>query len=226
MDRSGQQWGFREGDEVYGADGAKLGKVIAVQPSYLVVEKGLLFPTDYYVPTDAVATYEEGQIYLAVTKDAALDRGWDAEPAAGAAEAGYGVGPAGEATRLEAGETLRVPVHEEELTATTREVELGQVRVEKGVVAEERTLEVPVTEERVRVERRVVDRPADAAAFEEGTIEVPLRGEEVELQKRVHVAEEVAIGKEAVERTKQVGGTVRREEVRVTEADATRGSER
>jgi len=42
-----------------------------------------------------------------------------------------------------------------------------------------------------------------------------VRGEQVELEKRVRVAEEVEVGKEAVQRTERVGGTVRREEVRV-----------
>jgi uncharacterized protein (TIGR02271 family) len=51
-------------------------------------------------------------------------------------------------------------------------------------------------------------------------IEVPIMGEEVELHKRVRVAEEVEIGKEAVQRTERVAGTVRREEVRVTETAA------
>ncbi len=102
-------------------------------------------------------------------------------------------------------------------------VEAGQVRIRKDVVAEERTLEVPVTEERVRVERRVVDRPvsaADADAFEETVIDVPLRSETVDVQKQARVAEEIVVSKEAVERTEQVTYTVRREEVYVDE-DAT-----
>ncbi len=240
MDRTETQRGFREGDEVYGSDGEKVGSVVAVQPNYIVVEKGFFFPTDYYIPTSAVASYDEGRVYLGVTKDEALNQGWDAEPTAdayatetvttgaAATDVGYradvarteaGVGTAAGATRVEAGETIRVPVHEEELAGVKRERELGEVRVEKDVVAEERTLEVPVTEERVRVERRVVDRPAEAgeAAFEEGVIEVPIRGEEVDAQKRVRVAEEVEIGKEAVQRTEQVAGTVRREVVDVAE---------
>ena len=225
MERTEQQWRFREGDEVLASDGDKLGKVVAVQPDYVVVEKGFFFPTDYYIPTSAVTNYEDGRIYLNVAKEAALTQGWDVEPtgtayAATGTAATTGTAGAYEAARVSGEETLRVPVHEEELAATTRERELGEVRVTKDVVAEERTLEVPVTEERVRVERRVVDRPADAAdpaAFREGTIEVPVRGEEVELQKRARVAEEVEVGKEAVQRTEQVGGTVRREEVRVEE---------
>ena len=120
------------------------------------------------------------------------------------------------------GDTLRVPVHEEELIAVTREREAGEVDITKQVVAEEQVLEVPVTEERVRVQRRTVDRDAavDDTAFQEGTIEVPLRAEEVELQKRTRVAEEIEIGKEAVQRTEQVAGTVRREVVDVSEQTA------
>ena len=113
-----------------------------------------------------------------------------------------------------------VPVREETLRAGTRAVRSGQVRVEKDVVSEERTIDVPVTEERVRVERHVVDRPvtaADADAFEETVIEVPVYGEDVVVDKTVRVAEEVEISKERVQRTERVSGTVRHEEVRVVD---------
>jgi uncharacterized protein (TIGR02271 family) len=94
------------------------------------------------------------------------------------------------------------------------------------VVSEDRVLEVPVTEEQIRVERRVVDRPADAVdadAFEEIVIEVPLTQEEVELRKQARVAEEVVVHKDAVQHTEQVRGTVRREEVEVIEDAGTAG---
>ena len=182
------------------------------------------------VPTSAVATYDGNRAYLSVTKDAALNQGWDTIPDEGVASTATttttadtgATGPASAVERTTAeleGEVLRVPVHEEELTAVTREREVGQVEITKGVVAEERVLEVPVTEERVRVERRRVDRDAtaDDTAFEAGTIEVPLRAEEVELQKRTRVSEEIEIDKEAVQRTEQVTGTVRREVVDVRE---------
>jgi uncharacterized protein (TIGR02271 family) len=122
-------------------------------------------------------------------------------------------------------DVLRVPVHEEELTATKRPVEQGHVRVSKSVVDEDRTLEVPVTEERVNVTRRALDRAAtdDAHVFEEGTIDVPVRGERVDVQKRVRTAEEVEIAKEPVQRTQRVADTVRREEVHID--DDTAGGE-
>jgi uncharacterized protein (TIGR02271 family) len=209
------------GADVFGADGEKVGTVAAVYPGYIVVEKGFFFPTDYYIPMSAVASFDNDQVYLNLAKDAALQSGWDAQPAdletsaTGIGE-GFGAGTA----QVTTDEEIRVPVMEEELTATVREQEAGAVRIEKDVVTEQRTLDVPVTEERVRVERRVVDRPvsaADADAFEETVIDVPLRTETVDVQKQARVAEEVVVSKEAVERTEQVTGTVRKEEVFVDE---------
>jgi len=214
-----------------------------VQSSYLVVEKGFFFPTDYYIPLSAVSRAAVGQIHLNVAKDAALTSGWDTVPevtSLGATDmatrapdvAGTTVDTTSDRGRggaevagyeVAAEDELRIPVMEEELTATVRQQEAGAVRIEKDVVAEERTLDVPVTEERIRVERRVVDRPAtaaDASAFEETVIDVPLRSETVDVQKQARVTGEVVVSKEAVERTEQVRGTVRREEVYVDE-DAT-----
>jgi uncharacterized protein (TIGR02271 family) len=228
MDSTTEQWVIPEGTEVVAADGDKVGKVVAAQGDYLVVEKGWLFPTDFYVPASAIASYDGDKAYLALTKDQAVNQAWDTAPTggtdAGSTTHAMGDRPLG-TSRMATGETVRVPVHEEELTATTRPVERGQVRVDKDVVAEERTLDVPVTEERVTVERRAVDREAapDAAAFQEGTIEVPVRGEEVDVQKRVRVAEEVEIGKEATQRTERVADTVRREQVRVDDAGLAAG---
>ena len=221
------------GVEVFGADGEKVGTVAAVYPGYIVVEKGFFFPTDYYIPMSAVASYDNNQVYLNLTKDAALHSGWDAQPTdleTASYDASMGSGMTDIAGGFGAGtsqvatdEEIRIPVMEEELTATVRPQEAGAVRIEKDVVTEQHTLDVPVTEERVRVERRVVDRPVDAAeadAFEETVIEVPLRSETVDVQKEARVAEEVVISKEAVERTEQVTDTVRKEEVFVDD-DAT-----
>ena len=221
------------GDEVYGCDGDKVGTVAEVQSGYIVVEKGFFFPTDYYIPTSAIASAGDGQVYLSTTRGAALNSGWDVVPNVQATTmtSGATTGTTGTftdtdrmaATRVAADEEIRVPVMEEELTATVRQQEAGAVRIEKDVVTEEQTLDVPVTEERVRIERRVVDRPvsaADADAFEETVIDVPLRSETVDVQKQARVAEEVVVSKEATQRTERVTDTVRREEV-VVDEDAT-----
>src|SRR5215204_4374715 len=134
------------GDDVYGSDGDKVGTVAEVQSGYIVVAKGFFFPTDYYIPTSAIASASAGQVYLNVAKDAALHSGWDVVPEIQTTTM--------TATTATGEEEIRIPVMEEELTATVREQEAGAVRIEKDVVTEQRTLDVPVTEERVRVERR------------------------------------------------------------------------
>jgi len=262
MDRNVQQWQIPEGTDVIGADGDKVGKVVAAEANYIVVEKGFFFPTDYYIPISAINSYDGDKAYLSVTKDEALNQGWDQNLSTYDTTGTYatdrvadgdrlaGVTPTGladevdmgatdatlrdrdvyagttAATGMREGETIRVPVHEEELSATKRAVERGSVRIEKDVVAEERTMDVPVTEERVVVNRRAVDRdaPVDATAYTEDAIEIPLMSEEVDVQKRDRVVEEIEIGKEAVQRTERVAGTVRREEVRVDESSIDRTS--
>jgi len=231
------------GAEVFGADGEKVGTIAQVYPAYIVVEKGWFFPTDYYIPWSAIASADADRVYLTLSKDAMLNRGWDVRPTDletattatmtdASTDTSVDRAMLTDADRLtasrvatETGDEIRIPVLEEELTATVRPQEAGAVRINKNVVAEDRVLDVPVTEERVRVERRVVDRPASAAdigAFEDQVIEVPLQTEAVDVQKQARVKEEVVVGKEAVQRTERVADTVRREEVYVD--DATAGS--
>jgi uncharacterized protein (TIGR02271 family) len=218
------------GADVFGADGEKVGSVAAAYPGYIVVEKGIFFPTDYYIPLNAVSSYDGGQVFLTVAKDAALHSGWDSQPidlesaTISPADAAMATGAiATDVARTSADEEIRIPVMEEELTATVRRQDAGAVRVEKDVVTEERVLDVPITEERVRVERRVVDRPvsADAEAFTDTVIDVPLETEVVDVQKQARVAEEIVLSKEAVERTEHISDTVRKEEVFVDETTLT-----
>ena len=117
-----------------------------------------------------------------------------------------------------------IKVVEERLVVGKRAVEGGRVRVRSYVV--ERPVEEQVTlhEERVNIERRVVDRPAtaaDAAAFQERTLEATARSEEVVVGKEARVVEEIAVAKQAADRVETVRDTVRRTEVDVEDASAT-----
>jgi hypothetical protein len=94
MDRTVQQWQIPEGTDVVGADGDKVGKVVAAQESYIVVEKGFFFPTDYYVPTNAIANYDGDKVYLSVTKDDALNQNWD-QPVIDSSAHDTATGPSG-----------------------------------------------------------------------------------------------------------------------------------
>ena len=225
------------GTDVYASDGDKLGTVNSAGADYVVVEKGFLFPTDYYIPTGSFSRVEDGKAYLTVTKDEAVGTtSWSQQPSSDSWSATATAVTDFESTTTGGGDHLRtnertdlrdddnlvVSVHEEELVASKREREAGEVIIRKDIVEEQRTIEVPITEERVAVTRRVVDREATVGevAFEGGTIEVPLTTEEVQLGKRVKVSEEIEIDREQVQTTQSVSGTVRKEIVDVDETTA------
>jgi uncharacterized protein (TIGR02271 family) len=118
--------------------------------------------------------------------------------------------------RDRAEEQRAVQLREEELRATKRPVQAGEVEVRKEVTSREQTLDVPVTREEVVIERHPVDRrPSDRPIAEGEVIEVPVREERVEVEKRPVVYEEVEVGKRPVQDTERVTDTVRREEARL-----------
>ena len=79
MSQAGGTNQISAGDDVISADGEKVGTVAAIHPSYLLVEKGVLFVTDYHVPFGAIDRHDAdaGAVYLNVTRDDALNSGWD-----------------------------------------------------------------------------------------------------------------------------------------------------
>ena len=233
---------IQNGWDVYGSDGEKVGDVDEVGPNYVLVQKGMFFTKDLYVPTSAITDIEDDRVTLNVTKDQVESMGWDEPPmadvdsaSASSVRSGTGTdqtmstGAAQEYITTEHAEPartmetddddVRVQRHEEELQATKSTRDSGEVRVSKDVVEEEQTLEVPVTREQVTV--RSVDASDSTSetseAFQGGTISVPVREEGVEVDKQTRVAEEVEIDKRTVESTEGVTDTVRREQVNIEE---------
>jgi uncharacterized protein (TIGR02271 family) len=127
--------------------------------------------------------------------------------------------------RVEGQEEVTIPVVEEDLAISKREVERGHVRIYSRVTEQPVEEAVRLREERVTVERRPVDRPATEAdlAAQQEVIEVTETAEEPVVTRRARVVEEVVVQKEATERTETVRGTERHTEVEVQRApeDAT-----
>jgi uncharacterized protein (TIGR02271 family) len=113
---------------------------------------------------------------------------------------------------------VRLPVLEEQLQVSKREVERGAVRV--STVVSERPVEeqVRLREEHVSVERRPVDRPvapAAVAALRDQTLEVRESAEVPVVAKEARVVEEVVVRKDVAERAETVRDTLRRTDIRV-----------
>lgn len=125
---------------------------------------------------------------------------------------------------LQAGETVAVPIVEEQLVVGKREIERGGAVIHKRVIETPVQEQVTLREEHVTVERHPVDRPATAQdtanALRENTINVTERSEEAVVGKTARVVEEIVIGKEATQHTETIRDTVRRTDVDVNEVDA------
>lgn len=186
---------FAEGSTVYDVSGDKVGTLRSYDPQgdFLVVEKGLLFPHELYIPTSSVASGDANGIQLNLSKGELKDERYKTQPAM---TAGGGLTQTsvldediGNVTNRRSGivdeaaqgatnqrprrantpadvqnqNDITVPVREEELIAQKQQVEEGRVHIHKDVVAEQQTINVPVTHEEVRVERV----PVEGAAADE-----------------------------------------------------------
>ncbi len=124
---------------------------------------------------------------------------------------------------VNSGDTVTVPIVEEQLTVGKRAVEGGGARVHTRIVETPVTESVTLREEHVTVDRHAVNRAATSAdlnnAFQETNIELRERSEVPVIAKEARIVEEVTIGKTASERTETVSDTVRRTDVDVEELD-------
>ena len=208
----------------------KIGEVAEVGQDYVLVQKGLFFPTDIYIPLASVAAVdaEDQSLTVSASKSDVESMGWDAPPTYSDTDAdtAFSTTETIDTTDTTAGarpttttdDTFTVPLREERLEAQRLEREAGEVTVGKHVETSEQSIDVPVTHEEVEITRRRVDRPAgsDEGIVDDGeTIRVPIRAEEVEVRKDSRVVEEVEISKRPVTETQRVSETVRREEIDV-----------
>lgn len=176
-------------------------------------EKTSLSPSAAGYSTSAVATPATGM--AAPSSAAPVTQESDSLPA-GMPGSGR-VGPV--ATSATGDEVI--PLAEERLEVGKRTVDRGTTRVRRYVVEKPIEQNVTLHGERVTIERRhpVEGTAASGGAFEERTVEVRETEEVPVVGKTARVVEEVAIRKEATERTETVKDTVRREEVEVTGND-------
>jgi len=113
-----------------------------------------------------------------------------------------------------------IPVIKEELKVGKRQAAGGRVRVHTHVTQKPVQEQVTLTDERVQVERRPVDRPATAAdrMMQNRTVEATERHEEPVISKEARVKEEVSLRKNVDRHTETVRDTVRDTKVEVEDS--------
>lgn len=121
---------------------------------------------------------------------------------------------------VQPGESTRttLPVLEERLEVSKREVETGRLRLQKRVREDEQTVDEPLFADEIIIERVPVNRFVDQAPptrMEGDTTVIPLFEEQIVLQRRLLLREEVRVTRRRTERRDAQVVTVRREEVTV-----------
>ncbi len=175
-----------------------------------------------FVPSDALVGIKEGGYFFSESFDEMLlQRAPNAQPqnislADQTTQPPPQYAAASGATTSE--ESLVIPMIAEEMQVEKRRVATGGVRIHKTVQERTETIDEPLMEERVEVERIPVNQAVDApppVRYEGDVMIVPLLEEIFVVEKRLVLREELRIRKQRVETHKPQTITLRREEAAV-----------
>jgi uncharacterized protein (TIGR02271 family) len=216
------------------------------EPTWVTVNTGLFGTSTTFVPLEG-ATFDGDDLRVGYDKDRVkdapridvdqhLERDQEDELYRyyGLSYAGSGVGT-GETTGYESttgfenrGTEARsttdqaaVQLNEERLQVGTESQEAGRARLRKYTTSETETVTVPVTKEKLVVERTPVEGQATTGeiADTDEVEEITLREERAVVDKETVAVEEVRVGKEQVTEQERVSGEVRKEHAEI-EGDA------
>lgn len=195
---------FPEEDRYAYAEGLNRG-------GYLVTVRNI---PDHQYETALNILDDEGAVDLDAREAEWRTEGWTGYAGGEAAAAGY-AGERSAAMDADLNAEGKIDVVEERVTVGKRQTEGGRVRVRSYVVETPVEQDVELRSERVHVERRPVDRPADSADFQERSLEAREYAESAVVQKEARVVEEIGLNKDVESHTETVRDTVRKTEVEI-----------
>lgn len=116
------------------------------------------------------------------------------------------------------GDATVIPVIQEEAHIAAQAIERGRVRITKRVHTQEETVDTPLRQERVQVERVSVEQIVESPVtmhYDGDTLVIPVMEEVLVVEKRLLLKEEVRVTKYVGETQHQETVSVRAEEVAV-----------
>jgi uncharacterized protein (TIGR02271 family) len=241
------------GTDVYGTDGAKIGRAGTVyvddetgRPEWATVHTGLFGTKENFVPI-AQAEVADGRVTVPYSKDQVKDapsvdpdNGHLSEQEEQRLYEHYGLSSSnGRAVTGQAGGVVgsdtsgpetddAMTRSEERMNVGTRQEETGRARLRKYVVTERQNVEVPVTREEVRVEREPItegnrEAALDGPAISEEEHEMTLHEERPVVETEAVPVERVRLSKEQVSDHETVSGEIRKEKIDTEGVDDNRG---
>jgi uncharacterized protein (TIGR02271 family) len=202
--------------EARGINDEDLGEVQEVGDTYVLVQKGLINKEKFYVPQNEVESYDGSILRFKLSEEEIKSKySRDSPPALDTnTEKDYEEGES---------ESTRVPLVEERLDISKRDVTYKEATLTKEPVTETKTIEVPLTREELIVERRPASesttstRDLKPPVTSKQEIKIPLKKEEVEVKKQSYVKEEIVLKKRRITETKTITEEVKSE--RLTDTD-------
>jgi uncharacterized protein (TIGR02271 family) len=207
--------------EARGKNDEDLGKVQEVGDTYVLVQKGLISKEKFYIPQSEVEGYDGDVLRFKISEDDIRSKYLGDMPPSVSSSVDDNTNNNEEENiaKQEESESTRVPLVEEKLNVSKREVTYKEATLIKEPVTETKTVEVPVTHEELIVERRP---PTEATTSEKELkppvtsreeIKIPLKKEEFEVKKEPYVKEEAVIKKKRVEERKTITEDVKSEKL-------------
>jgi uncharacterized protein (TIGR02271 family) len=123
-------------------------------------------------------------------------------------------------------EVAAIPLAEERITVTKREVETGRLRIQVSVEERQSILPVDLSHDEVEIERVPVNKAVSqlpSVRLEGSTTIIPVVEEVVVVERRLVVVEEIHVRRKSTTETKQIPVTVRAETVRLGGSGELRG---
>ncbi|HEX8267733.1 MAG TPA: YsnF/AvaK domain-containing protein [Pyrinomonadaceae bacterium] len=112
-----------------------------------------------------------------------------------------------------------IPVIEEQLTVDKRVIEKGRVRISKKVRETDETVNIPLVQENVQVERvpinQFIAEPPPPVRYEGNVMIIPVLREVVIVEKRLVLVEELRVTKQQTQTQETQKIRLRKEEVNV-----------
>ena len=207
--------------EARGKNDEDLGKVQEVEDTYVLVQKGLISKEKLYIPQSEVEGYDGDVLRFKISEDDIRSKYLGDMPPSVSSSVDDNTNNNEEENiaKQEESESTRVPLVEEKLNVSKREVTYKEATLIKEPVTETKTVEVPVTHEELIVERRP---PTEATTSQDELkppvttreeIKIPLKKEEFEVKKEPYVKEEAVIKKKRVEERKTITEDVKSEKL-------------
>ena len=207
--------------EARGKNDEDLGKVQEVGDTYVLVQKGLISKEKFYIPQSEVEGYDGDVLRFKISEDDIRSKYLGDMPpsVSSSVDDNTNINEEENIAKQEESESTRVPLVEEKLNVSKREVTYKEATLIKEPVTETKTVEVPVTHEELIVERRP---PTEATTSQDELkppvttreeIKIPLKKEEFEVKKEPYVKEEAVIKKKRVEERKTITEDVKSEKL-------------